>query len=161
MSVLCTVALSASVHAQTLPKPVGPVILTVSGNIGNKNSAQGAEFDAAMMDAMAVSQIKTTTPWRKGVVSFSGPTLKSLLKLVAAHGQTLKMTALDKYEVTVPAADAEQFNPVLARKINGVTLRLRDHGPLFMVYPFDALPALQTDVYYGRSIWHLAKIVVE
>lgn len=161
LSVLCAMALSVGVHADAIKKPVGPVILSVSGNIGNKNSAHGAEFDAAMIDALPVSQIITATPWRKGVVTFAGPSLKSLLKLVAAHGQTLKMSALDKYEVAVPVTDAEQFNPILARKINGVPLHIRDQGPLFMVYPFDAQPALKTDVYYGRSIWHLTQIVVE
>jgi len=161
LGVLGAMALSAGVHADTLKKPVGAVILTVSGNIGNKNSARGAEFDAAMIDAMPVSSITTATPWRKGVVTFAGPALKSLLRLVAAQGQTLKMSALDKYEVAVPVTDAEQFNPVLARKMNGVPLRIRDQGPLFMVYPFDTQPALRTDVYYGRSIWHLTQIVVE
>lgn len=148
-------------EAQTLAKPVGPVILTVSGKIDHKNSANAAEFDAAMIDALAVSQITTSTPWRKGVVTFAGPTLKSLLALVGARGQTLRMAALDQYEVHVPAGDADQFNPVLARKIDGVALKVKDQGPLFMIYPFDEMPALKIDLYYGRSIWHLTSLVVE
>jgi len=162
----CTVALLAAAlslgsQAQALAKPVGPVILTISGKIAYKNSANAAEFDAAMVDALPVSQITTTTPWRKGVVTFAGPTLKSLLTLVGASGQMLSMSALDQYQVSVPAQDAEQFNPILARKIDGVALKVRDQGPFFMVYPFDEMPELKADLYYGRSIWHLASIVVE
>jgi hypothetical protein len=159
--VLLTAVMSLASQAQTLAKPVGPVILTVTGEIKHKNSANAAEFDAAMIDMLADSQIKTTTPWRKGVVTFAGPTLKSLLALVGAKGKTLRMTALDKYEVRVPFQDADQFNPILARKIDGVMLKVRDHGPFFMVYPFDDMPALKNDLYYGRSIWHLTSIVVE
>jgi hypothetical protein len=84
-----------------------------------------------------------------------------LLALVGAKGQRLRMAALDRYEVQIPAENADKFNPVLARKIDGVVLQVRDHGPLFMVYPFDDLPALKTDLYYRRSIWHLASRVVE
>jgi len=148
-------------EAQTLAKPVGPVIFTISGKISHKNSANGAEFDAAMIDALAFSQIKTSTPWRKGVVTFAGPTLKSLLALVGATGQVLRMTALDQYEVRVPVEDAHQFNPILARKIDDAELKIKDQGPLFMVYPFDELPSLKSDLYYGRSIWHLTSMVVE
>ena len=158
---LLALALSLTAEAQSLAKPTGPVVLKISGKIGQRNTASFAEFDEAMLDALPVSRIATTTPWRKGVVTFTGPTLKSVLALVGASGQTLRMTALDQYEIKVPFDDAEKHSPVLARKIDGVTLKVKDQGPLFMIYPFDDLPALKNEVYYGRSIWHLTSIVVE
>jgi hypothetical protein len=63
--------------------------------------------------------------------------------------------------VRVPVQDAHQFNPILARKIDDAELKVKDQGPLFMVYPFDELPTLKNDLYYGRSIWHLTSMVVE
>lgn len=148
-------------QAQSLAKPVGPVILTISGNIAHKNSANAAVFDEAMVDAMAVSQIKTSTPWRQGVLTFAGPSLQSVLALVGAKGQSLRLIALDNYEVRVPIQDVTQFNPVLARRIDGVSLKVKDQGPLFLIYPFDMQPVLKSEVYYGRSIWHLTRMVVE
>jgi hypothetical protein len=147
--------------AQALAKPTGAVVLTISGKIGQTNAASVAEFDEMMLDALPATRISTATPWRKGVATFAGPSLKSILALVGARGQTLKMTALDQYEIKVPIDDAEKFSPVLARKIDGVTLKVKDQGPLFMVYPFDAMPGLKNDVYYGRSIWHLTRIEVQ
>lgn len=147
--------------AQGLSKPTGPVVLQVSGKIALTNSGDLAEFDAAMLDALPVSHIATTTPWQKGVVSFAGPSLKTLLNAVGAHGQTLRMVALDDYTVQIPVDDAVQFNPVLSRRMNGVALKVRDRGPLFLIYPFDDRPALKNELYYNRSIWHLARIVVE
>lgn len=114
-----------------------------------------------MLDALPVSVISTSTPWQKGVVTFSGPSLKTLLKLVGAYGKTLQLTALDDYVVQVPVDDVTQFNPVLSRRVDGQVLKIKDRGPLFLIYPFDAVPALKTDVYYDRSIWHLTRIVVE
>ncbi len=147
--------------AVVLPKPVGPVVLRVSGNITQTNSAGLAEFDAAMLDALPVSQIVTTTPWQQGVVTFTGPSLKTLLTTVGARGQTLRMVALDDYAVQIPIDDATQFNPVLSRRMNGLALKVKDRGPLFLIYPFDDMPVLKDDVYYSRSIWHLTRIVVE
>jgi hypothetical protein len=37
---------------------------------------------------------------------------------------------------------------------------VRDRGPLFAVYPFDALPELRNAVYYSRSAWQLRSIEV-
>lgn len=148
-------------QAQSLAKPEGPVILTISGNITHKNSANAAVFDAAMVDALAVSQVKTSAFWRKGLRTFTGPSLQSVLALVGAKGQSLRLIALDNYEVRVPVQDVTQFNPVLARKIDGVSLKVKDRGPLFLIYPFDDLPELKSDVYYSRSVWHLTQMVVE
>ncbi len=147
--------------AQGLSKPVGPVVLQVSGKIAQTNAAGLAQFDAAMLDALPVEKIVTATPWQKGVVTFTGPSLKALLDAVGAQGQTLRMVALDDYSVRVPVSDAAQFNPVLSRRMNGVALKVRDRGPLFLIYPFDDRPALRDELYYNRSIWHLARIVVE
>lgn len=162
LAVICLVALTPWLaFAQGLPKPVGPVLLKVSGNISQTNAAGLAEFNAAMLDALAVSQIVTTTPWQQGVVTFSGPSFKALLNAVGAQGQTLRMIALDDYSIQIPMADVAGFNPVLSRRMNGVTLKVRERGPLFLIYPFDDVPALKSEMYYSRSIWHLTRIVVE
>lgn len=159
---LCLLAMmSLASFAQTLGKPVGPVVLQVSGKIAQTNAPGLAEFDADMLDALPLAQIITTTPWQQGLVTFAGPSLKTLLATVGAHGQTLSMVALDDYSVHIPLGDVAQFNPVLARRMNGVVLKVRDRGPLFMIYPFDDMPVLKSDVYYNRSIWHLTRIVVE
>ena len=38
---------------------------------------------------------------------------------------------------------------------------VRDKGPLFIIYPFDANPELKSQTYYSRSVWQVAKIVVK
>ena len=46
VSFFVTSLLSVSLGAQSLPKPKGPVLLTVSGKITNHNAGDLAEFDA-------------------------------------------------------------------------------------------------------------------
>jgi hypothetical protein len=72
-------SLMAAVQAQGLPKPTGPVLLTVTGRISQRNAGDAAEFDAAMLNALAASQIVTRTPWHNTPAQFSGPSLKTHL----------------------------------------------------------------------------------
>lgn len=163
--IICSYAffslLASTAGAQTLAKPKGPILLTVSGLISQRNAGDTAVFDADMLDALAGSKFMTSSSWNKNAVTFEGPLLKSILQAVGAKGQRLKMTATDRYEVSVPISDATLFDPVLARWVDGKELTLRTMGPLFMMYPFDSKPQIKSDIYYARSIWQLDRIVVE
>jgi hypothetical protein len=149
------------VYAQELGKPTGPVVLSVSGNISVRNSPAGADFDAAMLAKLTSVDLLTTSPWHKEKTQFSGPSLKTLLDAVGAKGDVLKMVALDKYEISMPLEDAKKFSPVLVRRINGKELTVRSKGPILLMFPFDQIAELRSDVYYSRSIWQLRRIVVE
>ena len=147
--------------AQPLPKPQGPVLLTVSGKIGQRNAGEVAEFDAAMLDAMPRSTITTASPSHDKAVTFSGPSLKAILDQVKAQGNKLRLRAADRYEMEIPAKDIALFDPVIARRIDGREMRVRDRGPLLLMYPFDSHPELQNNIYYARAVWQLQHIVVE
>lgn len=144
----------------SLPKPSGSVILTVNGAITVRNSTDAAVFDAAMIRALPVQELRTRTPWYQEAVTFKGPLLQDLLDAVGARGQSLRIIALNDYAVEVPVEDARQFQPILAYEINGKRLSVRDKGPLFLIYPFDSRPELKNDLYYGRSIWQISSITV-
>jgi hypothetical protein len=58
-----------------------------------------------------------------------------------ANGQVL---ALNDYTTIVPLDDFRKFPVILALKMNGEYMRIRDKGPLFIVYPYDSSPELQT-----------------
>ncbi len=58
----------------------------------------------------------------------------------------------------VPLDDFRQFPVILALKLNGEYMHIRDKGPLFIVYPYDSSPELQNQVYYSRSAWQVSKL---
>jgi len=153
--------LTIAAHAQTLRKPTGPVLLTVSGLISQRNAGDSAAFDSAMLNALPVSQIVTKTPWHAAPAKFSGPALKAVLNAVGAKGKVFRLTALDKYEGSIPVEDIERYDPILALRLDGKELNIRNRGPILLMYPFDSYPQIDTDVYYGRSVWQLLRIVVE
>ena len=110
---------------------------------------------------MGATKIVTHTPWHDGAVTFEGVSARALMKNVGAKGDHVAIAALDNYSVSVPLADFDDHGVVFAYKLNGKPMSVEDKGPLFLIYPFDAEPALANETYYSRSIWQIARITVE
>ena len=148
-------------NAWSMDPPKGPVVLTVSGKVGETTKAGVAELDLAALKALPQHTFVTDTPWDKRPVKFSGPRLRDVLALVKASGTELKAVAVNDYAVTVPASDAREFDVVVALLINDRDIPPRTKGPLFLIYPFGAHPRLNAKIYQDRSIWQLKSLVVQ
>ena len=162
---LCCAALllTQSLAAFELPKevPQGGVILTVNGKIGVKNSPDAAVFDAALLDALPQHSVVATPPWIKNPATFTGPLLKDVLQALKAQGTNLKALALNDYKIDIPFDDAFKYDVILARKVDGRALTVREKGPVFVMYPFERFPELKTATYYSRCVWQLKSLSVE
>jgi hypothetical protein len=151
--------------AEPLPAPRGEVLLTVGGEIGRGNAQDTAgrleaRLDRAMLEQLGFTEVNTTTPWHSGTMRFEGVLLRAVLGLVEARGSSLLATAHNEYSATLPASDAARYDVILAMKLDGETMTLRDKGPLFIIYPFDSEKALQNDMTYIRSVWQLRHVDV-
>ncbi len=147
-------------HARELPPPTGEVLLTVSGNISVTNGNGVARFDRAMLEALAQRTTNTDTPWFEGTRDFSGPLGQAILDAVGAQGDMLRVVALNDYAADVPAIDFRKHPVILATHVDQQELTIRKKGPLFLIYPFDERPELFNEVYFGRSVWQIARIEV-
>ncbi len=147
--------------AYSLDKPTGDVILTVRGpDLKNANVAGTAQFDRDMLRALEQRTGTMETPWTSGKVEFSGPLLRAVLKAAGAHGQSLKIVALNDYSADVPFEDADKLDTMLALTMNGKDMSVREKGPLFLIYPFDLDPSLYNEKYFSRSVWQIKDIEV-
>lgn len=153
-------AATATARAAALPRPTGPVVLTVGGGATRANAAAGAEFDMAMLAAMPQRSIDTRTPWFDRSRRFTGPLLRDVLAAAGASGRTLQATALNDYRVEIPFDDVQRHDVVLARLLDDRPMPVREKGPLFVIYPFDEKPELATQVHFSRCIWQLRSITV-
>ncbi len=152
----------SNLQAKELPNPTGRVILTVTGAISNTNTAGGAAvFDRQMLVDLGMTSLKTGTPWSEGVDLYEGPLLRSLINAVGANTDTLSITALNDYGALVPVKDSFDYDVILAIDMNGEAMRIRDKGPIFVLYPFDTDPNLSNEVIYNRSVWQIKAISVE
>ncbi|WP_114947007.1 molybdopterin-dependent oxidoreductase [Microvirga calopogonii] len=148
-------------YAASLPAPKERPILTISGKIDVTNKDGTAQFDRAMLEALGLVTIETTTPWYEGKVKFEGVPLDKLMKQVGAKGERVSVVALNDYATEIPIADFAKYNVILAIKRDGEYMPVRDKGPLFIVYPYDSNPELKSQTYYARSAWQVARIEVK
>ena len=151
---------STSFADSDLPSPTGSVILTVSGAIENTNSGSNAEFDLEMLQTLPTVSFTTETVWTEGEQTFVGVELFDLMNTLGASGNTIRATALNDYAVEIPMTDAIQGGALLAYHMNGEEMSVRDKGPLWVMYPFDANSDYRNQVYYARSIWQLDRIEI-
>ena len=158
---LLSVVISTQVWAGTLPKPEGKVLLTLTGNIANTNADGKAVFDTASLEKLGMISFQTNSPWYNGRTTFTGISLQKLMDYVGAKGTIVKVTALNDYTTVIPLSDFKKYNVILALKINGEYMRVRDKGPLFIVYPYDSVPELNNQVFYSRSAWQVSKMSIE
>ena len=155
--------LLASVAAradQTLARPTGPVILTVTGDIGVTNAPGRAEFDRAMLEALGMKTVGTSTSWTSGKHEFMGPLGKAVLAAVGAKGGTLSFVAVNDYKVQISASDFEHYPAILALKMDGEYMTVRTKGPLWVIYPRDEFPELVTKANDAKWIWEVKSIDV-
>jgi hypothetical protein len=148
-------------RAPALDTPKGDVILTVtSKELDHPNVNGTAQFDMQMLEALAGRTGKMETPWTEGAVTFSGPLLRSVIEAAGAHGANIKVIALNDYAADLPIEDATSIDTMLATRMDGNPMSIRDKGPLFLVYPFDKDKSLINEKYFSRSVWQIRAIEV-
>jgi len=139
-------------------QPRGNIILTVSGALGNAIGDDKAAFDLDMLKALPVTTFKTKTTWTEGEKKFTGVSMQALLSAVGSTGHVAKSIALNDYGVEIPVSDAVADGPIIAYLMDDKPMPVRDKGPLWIVYPFDAKAEYRTEATYAKSIWQLSRI---
>jgi hypothetical protein len=137
-----------------------PALLTISGAIGASNQDGKFVLNRGTLEAMKMSVVKTETPWTDGMVTFEGVSLKSLLELAAANGKVIHAVALNDYAVDIPVEDSANPKVIVAYRMNGETMRVRDKGPLWLIYPLSDDPALQTEATHNKMIWQIKALEI-
>jgi len=140
-------------HAQK--SDADKIVLTINGK-DKKHT-----LSMAALKALPQQTFVTKTPWYPDSVKLSGPLLRDVLALAKVKGTDISAIALDDYKVQIPMSDAQQYDMILAHKINDETIPVKTKGPLFVVYPYDSKPELQALRFYERSIWQLKALTVK
>ncbi|WP_375172852.1 molybdopterin-dependent oxidoreductase [Pseudooceanicola sp.] len=138
-----------------LPQGEGPTVLTIR--------AHGAEhaLDATALRALPADSFVTETIWTEGEQAFTGVRMTELLNRLDIHSGQITLVAANDYQIRI---DVEDFTPdgaLLAYERNGAPMTLRDKGPVWLVYPYDADARFRTEIIYANSIWQLDRIVFD
>jgi hypothetical protein len=157
---LAAAALLATGAARALDAPKGKVVLSVVGQVGTTNVEGRADFDMAMLEALPQHSFTTSTPWFKEPRRFSGPLLRDVLAASGAKGTGLRAVALNDYKVEIPVDDALRHKVLMATRLDGQPMPVREKGPLFIIYPYDESADLRSERYYSRSAWQLRTLEI-
>ena len=158
LSIMVFVAATNSAQADHMSGPVGDVILTIKGQMAHGNMPDGAQFDLGMLRKIGEVTFSTSTPWTEGVQDFTGVPLNQLLVHIGAHAAKLTVTAVNEYQIDIPASDAVDDGPILAWEQSGKLLSVREKGPLWLVYPFDSKREYHSEEFHARAVWQVVQI---
>ncbi len=146
------VLLSSPGVARDIGTPSGPVILSVTGAGG-----ETWEFDRGMIEALGWRTITTVTPFTEGMQEFSGVSVSDLVEATGVSGTMVDAIALNDYRVEIPAEHIEAHDVFLALDQNGEPMRVRDRGPIWIIYPADTLLAA-SDRFDSFMVWQLREL---
>lgn len=153
----CLAVLLLTLPMSLAARPSGPVILRVLIERDQNHHEEVMTYDRAALSQIAWRHITTASPFLKGDHQFSGVPLASLLQSLDITSGTIRAQALDGYSITIPVADAFDHEVLLALDHNGRPMRIRDRGPIWVIYPMTPSEALAGDA-GGRMIWQLQSL---
>lgn len=160
--------MASIVNAADLETPTGPVLLEIVGEIKLQNATvevggevrPAAVFDIAMLESLPQETIRTKTEWTSGVTEFTGVRVDVLLNHIGASSQHLFLQALDEYNVEIVDGQFDSFPIIVAYKLNGKYMSVRELGPLWVMYPFDDHPVLNSEQSRAHCVWQLTRITI-
>jgi hypothetical protein len=142
------------------PRPQGTPMLHLRPA---DRAAQACDLKALM--ALPASELTTALPPELGLPGrhgWRGVPLKLLAeRLGGGPANTVQLTALNDYTVTIPWSDLLQYDPILAYQRDGQAMSVREKGPLILIYPFDTHPGLRTQHYRNRTIWQVNAVTLK
>lgn len=151
---LCLASPAVSASDSWQDSPEHPVILTVTGELGCCPGGQ-ALFDLQRLQALPQVEVKTLTPWTDQQDSYRGVRLSVLVDLLEAQGERLEATALNDYSTRFNLQAARRYPVILATHKNGQPMRVRDKGPLWIIYPLSDFPELRKEEHQQAMVWQL------
>lgn len=161
VALVTTATMVGPAWADRLARPEGDIVLEVHGAITHTNRDGAALFDRAMLQALPVTTLETSTAVTDGIRRFDGFLMRDLLAHVGATGATVTATALNDYAVAIAADDFERFDVLVAYAYEGAPLQVSDKGPLWIVYPRDQHAELQDIRYDYRWVWQLTRLDIQ
>ena len=105
-----------------------------------------------MIEALGWETITTVTPFTEGPQEFAGVPLSALAEATGAEGTVIEAVAINDYTAQIPAAHMAEHDVFLALDLNGEPMRVRDRGPVWIIYPSDTVDAPSDRVRFAHGL---------
>lgn len=154
-----TVSVPTLSPGEAVPVPENEVILTVTGKIGVPNQGDAILMDQQTIEEVGLVEFEVHDPFENRPILYRGVLMSDLLELwqVADDVDTVRLTALNDYQVDVPIEDFQQYPVLFAMQADGVYMESSYRGPAMLVYPLDQYD-LDIVSIKSRWIWQIASV---
>jgi len=146
------------VAAPAIDAPKGPVLLSVSGALKQKNDGEFASFDLALLQMLPQTSFSTKVPWYATPRKFTGVLFRDLLDALGSQATSVRAIALNDYRVEIPADELIKNGAMIAWLLDDQPMPVREKGPLVIMFPFSERAELRTAVHYSRAVWQLRRL---
>lgn len=107
---------------------------------------------------LQATEIKTSTQWTDGVQKFRGVAFDLLFDTYGLEADTVRVSALNDYNVMVPVDILRKDGAILAYYLNNSEMSVREKGPFWVIFPYDSDERFQTDTYWAYSVWQVKSV---
>ncbi|MBO9398867.1 molybdopterin-dependent oxidoreductase [Shimia sp. R9_2] len=135
-------------------EPQGATILTVTGDLSH---GEQVTFDRDQLKEIGWETITTESPFLEGEQTFTGTPMSALLRYLDIETGTFVAFALNDYSIEIPLSDARKYQVLLALEHNGQAMRVRDRGPIWIIYPTTKSDSLDVNA-ERRMVWQLKQL---
>ncbi len=132
-----------------------PATLKVVGSGGGPGQATLTLDDLRRLGA---TELRTATSWTQGTQIFVGVTGARLVQELRAQGREVVAEAVNGYRIVIPFDVFAAETTIIAYSRNGQPMTVREKGPLWVVFPFDADAKFRSDRYKSYAIWSLISV---
>ena len=87
-----------------------------------------------------------------------GVNIDTLFDTYGLKAETVRVSALNDYNVMVPADVLRNDGAILAYHLNDAEMSVREKGPFWVIFPYDADARFQTDTYWAYSVWQVKSV---
>lgn len=123
-----------------------------------KSDGEVVKVSMNKLMAMPATEIYTSTPWTDGVQKFKGVPFDALFEAYGISSDIVRVSALNDYNVMVPASVLREDGAILAYHLNDAEMSVREKGPFWVIFPYDADVRFQTDTYWSYSVWQVKSV---
>ena len=153
------ISVASLTPGQTIAKPAGKTLFTVTGKIAVTNHGSGLALDRSTVESLGVVQVELYEPWTKKNTTLRGVWLKDLLAAarVPADATTVHVVALDDYAVDLEVSDVRAGGILLATGLaDGSAIPIDQGGPVRVVFLNGVAAGANPD----QWIWSIKEIAV-
>jgi len=116
-------------------------------------------LDRDELETFPQTTVTTSSPYYDGAVEFTGPTLKRVLDTFGIDDQTqLTLRALNDYQVKGTLAEVLELDAIIATRMDGRNMSVRNRGPFWIILPLSERPELDHGDYHRFMVWQLDQI---